>query len=71
MKNAPESSVGGSWWRDEDEKSNILASADEGEDCKVERLVMKITPPTFKRIMLVDICCLSENHIYRDKMKIN
>ena len=61
MKNAPESSVGGSWWGDEDEESNILASADEGEDCKVERLVMKITPPTFKRIILVDTVPLSEN----------
>ena len=38
------------------EGENMRDSLEEGHDCRVGKLVMNITPPTFKRIMLlVDI----------------
>ena len=34
----------------------MRARLEVGHDCKVDRLVMNTTPPTFRRIMLFDIC---------------
>ena len=41
--------MAGSWWGEE----NIMAKLEEGQDCRVDRLVRKTFPPTFKRIMLL------------------
>ena len=46
-RKAPEGSLAGSWWGEE----NMRARLEVGHDCKEDMLVMNITPPTFKLLI--------------------
>ena len=62
--------MAGSWWGEEE---NILAKLEEGQDCRVDILVRKTFPPTFKLIMLLlpDIVSSNLLELWKERYSIN